>query len=57
MKDKEENVSKKKHSYGWIPDSDDLNNAYIRAMLLEAKIKNIKGKVITPKKKIKKVDG
>lgn len=48
-------MSKKKHAYGWIPDSDDLNNAYLRAMLLRAKIKKAKGKIFTPRKKVKKL--
>jgi hypothetical protein len=51
---KEEDMNKGNRNSGWIPDSDNPDNDYIRSLLLEAKIKKLKGKVPILKKKIKK---
>jgi|WetSurMetagenome_2_1015567.scaffolds.fasta_scaffold750355_2 hypothetical protein len=47
-------MPKVKRVYGWQPDSDDPENDYLRALLLEAKVKKIMGKIKIPKKKVKK---
>jgi hypothetical protein len=48
-------MPKIKRVYGWLPDSDDPDNEYLRALLLKAKVKKITEKVKTPKKKVKRM--
>jgi hypothetical protein len=47
-------MPKVKRVYGWLPDSNDPENDYLRALLLKAKIKKVTGKIETSKKKVKK---